>query len=128
MRDRGDHWVTVALTLLLLPARVIEEGAHAVVALPWAEEVFVRLNPRDDVVETVVQYPETTPQWAIQLAHVAPELIAAGSAVAVIAWWTVGGSVWLPASTLDWILLWLVGAQYLAIAMPEQGSPEVGES
>lgn len=124
VRGRADHAVTVALTLLLLPARIIEEGIHTAAALPWAEEVYIRLAPDEDTAETVVRYRDDTPQWAITLAHIAPELVATSAGVAVIAWWLLGGAVWWPQSTLDWLLLWLVGAQYLAIAAPEQGSAQ----
>lgn len=109
-------------TVLLLPARVIEESIHALAALPFAEQVLVRLTPRGGGVETVVHYVDETPSWAIRVAHVAPEVLAAAAALATIAWWILGsGIAWWPDSGLDWVLLWWVGIQYLAIAMPEQG-------
>jgi hypothetical protein len=37
---------------------------------------------------------------------------------AVIVWWLLGGGVWWPATTLDWILLSVFGAQYLALIIP----------
>lgn len=121
-RARTDHLVSVLFALLFLPARVVEEGIHAVAALPFAEEVIVRVNPGEDIAETVVQYREGTPQWAVTLAHVAPELAAATAGIATIAWWVAGGAVWWPATTLDWLLLWVLGAQYLAVAAPECGA------
>ena len=123
VRQRASIAWGVLWTLLLLPARVIEEGIHAIASIPFAERVLVSLTPGEGGVETAVQYRESTPQWAIALAHIAPEAIAGVAGAATIAWWIVGGAVWWPASTLDWILLWWLGVQYLAIAMPEQGSP-----
>lgn len=117
--DAAFIWVW---TVLLLPARLLEESIHAVAAAPFAEQVLVRLTPRAGGPKTVVHYAAETPQWAKRLAHVAPELVAAAAAVATIAWWVLGGGIaWWPDSGLDWVLLWWVGVQYLAIAMPEQG-------
>lgn len=127
-RRRADHALAIVFNVLLLPARIFEEGIHAVAALPWAEEVIVRLDPRGDVAQTEVQYREGTPRWAIVLAHVAPELLAAIAALVTIAYWSLGGTVWWPASTLDWLLLWLVGTQFLAIAAPERGAVGGGGS
>lgn len=127
VRTRADHALAVAFNLLLLPARILEEGIHALVALPFAEEVVVRLNPGDDVAETVVHYRSGTPRWVIWLAHVAPEVLAATAMLATLAYWSLGGAVWWPASTFDWVLLWLVGTQFLAIAAPERGAVGGGE-
>jgi hypothetical protein len=121
VRRRAGTVFAICWTILLLPARVIEEGLHALAALPWAEAVSVRLDPGAGTAETAVQYRAGTPQWAVWLAHVAPEAAAAAAGLATIVWWLVGGGVWWPASLVDWILLWLCGVQWLAIAMPEQG-------
>lgn len=122
VRQRSDRALNVLLTLLLLPARLLEEGIHALAALPYAEWVSVEVNPGSGTAETVVQYREDTPQWAITAAHVAPEVLAALAGLATIAWWTVGGPVWWPATTVDWLLLWFIGVQYLAVALPEEGA------
>lgn len=109
----------IVLSVLVLPARVVEEGLHALAALPWARQVSVRLKPRAGTAETVVEYPDSTPGWAIRLAYVAPEAVASIAGVAVIAYWLTGsGGVWWPESTLDWLLLSLLGSQYLAVALP----------
>lgn len=121
VRRRADTAFAVVWTLLLLPARIIEEGLHALAALPWAEAVSVRLEPGVGAAETRVQYREGTPRWAVWLAHVAPEAVAALAGLATIAWWLTGGALPWPSTLVDWILLWLLGVQYLAIAMPEQG-------
>lgn len=118
IRRRARATMMVMLSVLWLPARVVEEGLHALAALPWARVVSVRLNPRGGTAETVVEYHEDTPEWAIRLAYVAPEAVAALAGVAVIIWWLAGGVVWWPRSTLDWLLLSLLGAQYLAVALP----------
>jgi len=117
-KHRTHHVVMVLLTVLVLPARVVEEGLHALAALPWAEVVSVRLEPGGGAAETVVQYREDTPQWAIRLAYVAPEATAALAGTAVIAYWLAGGTVWWPTTTLDWVLLSALGSQYLAVALP----------
>jgi hypothetical protein len=108
-------------TILLLPARIVEEGVHALAALPWAEEVSVRLDPGAGAAETRVQYRQGTPRWAVRVAHAAPEVVAALAGLATIAWWLAGNALPWPTTLLDWILLWLLGVQYLAVAMPEQG-------
>lgn len=110
--------VNVLLTLLFLPGRVIEEGLHALGALPWAEWVRVEVNPQNGTAHTRVQFRDGTPQWGIRFAYLLPELLAALSGIAVIAWWALGGAIWLPATTLDWALLSLFGAQYLALVIP----------
>jgi hypothetical protein len=110
--------LNVVCTLLFLPGRLIEEGLHALAAVPVAEAVSVRLDPRGGTAETVVQFREDTPEWAIRAVYVLPEVAAALAGVAVIVWWALGGSVWLPATTLDWALLSLFGAQYLALVLP----------
>lgn len=122
VRARGDRLLGVLCNLLLLPARLVEEGLHTLAAYPWAEAVIIRLEPGADVAETTVQYREGTPRWAVGLAHVFPELVAAGVGLLTIAWWLTGGPVPWPETTTDWLLLWFVGAQYLAVAAPEQGS------
>lgn len=113
-----NQWVTLACSLFALPARVIEESIHTLVAMPFAEVVTVRFDPRGGTAETVVQFREETPRWAVTLAYLAPEALAALAAFALVAWWLVGGTVWWPQSLLDWVLLAVVGAQYLAIALP----------
>lgn len=121
VRRRADTAWAILWTLLLLPARVIEEGLHALAALPFAEAVSVHLKPGVGTAETRVQYREGTPRWAVWLAHAAPEAVAALSGLAVIAWWLAGNALPWPTTMLDWALLWLLGIQFLAIAMPEQG-------
>ena len=122
----------VTLAVLWLPARIVEEGIHAIAALPFADAISVRLRPREGTATTVVDYPATTPDWAITAAYVAPEMVAALAGIAVIGWWAVGGAMWVPASTTDWILLSLLGAQYLAIALPSAAdadqTPNGGET
>ena len=117
-RQQANDALMVFLSVLILPARIVEEGIHALAALPWAEVVSVRLNPRDGSAETVVQYRTNTPRWAIRLGYLAPEATAALAGLTVIAYWLTGGHVWWPASTMDWILLSLLGSQYLAVALP----------
>lgn len=118
VKTHTTHAVMVALTVLMLPARIVEEGLHALAALPWAAVVSVRLNPRRGAAETVVQYRDGTPEWAVTLGYVAPEIVGRVAGVAVLMWWLAGGAVWWPTTTLDWILLSLLGSQYLAIALP----------
>lgn len=114
----ADAFLTVIISLLWLPGRIVEESIHALAAMPWAEVVSVRFEPRVGSAKTLVQYADGTPRWAVGLAYLAPQLVAAIAAVAVIAWWIVGGPIWYPATTLDWVLLSILGAQYLAIALP----------
>lgn len=115
---RADAVLTIVLSLLWLPGRVVEESIHAIAAMAFAEVVSVRFEPRVGTAKTLVQYADGTPRWAVGLAYLAPQLVAAIAGAAVIAWWVVGGPIWYPATTLDWILLSILGAQYLAIALP----------
>lgn len=110
----------IVSTLVMLPTMLIEESIHALAALPFAEEVSVHINPRGSTAKTVVRYADGTPGWVITLAHVAPEVIAAFAGVAVIAWWTIGGALPVPQSTLDWCLMFFLGVQYLWLILPEQ--------
>jgi len=122
-RETADRLFTAVLAVVLFPARLVEEATHVIAAWPFAEAVSVDLNPWGDVAETQVEFPESTPRWAITLAHVAPELLAAATGAVVLAWWLVGpGAGWWPDSTVDWALLCFVGVQYLAIWVPEQGA------
>jgi hypothetical protein len=118
VRTQTDRAVTMLASLLFLPGRLVEEGLHILGAFAWAEELSVHIDPDGGTAHTRVQFRDGTPRWAIRLAYALPELVAVVSGVAVIAWWLVGGAVWLPSTTLDWILLSLFGAQYLAIALP----------
>jgi len=110
----------VVSTLVMLPTMLLEEFLHALAALPWADEVSVHVDPRRSTAKTVVQFADGTPSWAVTLAQVAPEVVAAVAGVAVIAWWTVGGAVPVPQSTTDWLLLLVLGMQYLWLLLPEQ--------
>jgi len=123
VRTHAITGYAILWTLLLLPARVVEEGLHALAVLPFAEAVSVRLTPGVGGAETAVQYRAHTPAWVKRLAHVLPELVATVSVVSVLAWWVLqgGATVWWPDSGFDWVLLWWIGVQYLAVAMPEQG-------
>lgn len=118
LRSRANAGLMVTLAVLWLPARIVEEGIHALAALPFADAISVQLRPRDGTAKTVVEFRATAPDWAITAAYVAPEVVATLAGVAVIGWWAVGGAMWVPASTTDWVLLSLLGAQYLAIALP----------
>lgn len=110
--------VNVLLTLLVLPARVVEEGLHAIAALPWANWIRVEVDPQAGTASTEVGYRADTPQWAIRLGYLVPEVVGTGAGILVIVYWVVAGPIWLPATTLDWILLSLLGAQWLAVALP----------
>lgn len=123
-RDRVDAVVVLFLATLWLPGRLIEEGIHALAALPYAEDVSVHVDPRKGPAKTVVRFRDEAPQWAITAAYIAPEVLATVSGIAVIVFWMAGGDVWLPSSTLDWTLLSILGAQYLAIALPSSADAD----
>lgn len=114
VRGRADAVFAAVCTLAFLPGRATEEVIHALVARPFADAVDV------DVLggTTRVKFREGTPRWARAAAHLAPEALAAVAGVAVIAWWVLGDGAWWPASMLDWVLLWWLGVQYVAIATP----------
>lgn len=118
MTTRVSHTANVLLTVLFLPGQVVEEGLHALASLPFAELVAVEVDPQNGKARTRVQFREGTPQWAISAAHLMPEVVATSAGIAVIAWWALGGDIWLPATDLDWILLALFGTQWLAVAVP----------
>lgn len=124
VRQRADTLLTLLLSILWLPARVVEEGLHAVAALPWAAQVYVRLDPKGGEAETVIEYEAETPDWAIRLGYRLPELVALISGIAVLIWWAVSGVSWAPQTTLDFALLAIFGAQWLAIALPSAADRE----
>ncbi len=126
-RDRADAALTTLLSLVFLPGRLIEEGVHALVSLACGARVAVEIDPVEGSAVTRAEFREHTPQWAIAAAHLAPEAVAAVAGVVVIGWWVVAGPVWLPATMLDWVLLSLLGAQYLAIAIPSRADSEWGD-
>jgi len=115
---RLNQTVTVLASLLFLPGRILEEGLHVAGAFAFAREISVHITPGGGGAYTRVQFRDGTPQWAIRFAYVLPEVVAALAGVAVIGYWLVSGPVWLPSTTLDWVLLSLFGAQWLAIALP----------
>jgi hypothetical protein len=118
VRTRTAAAVSIVLSVLFLPGRIIEEGLHALAAFPFADVVSVEFRPDAGTAETHVQFREGVPRWAIRVAYILPEAVAWLAGLSVIVWWAVGGDVWLPATSLDWVLLCLFGAQYLAIALP----------
>lgn len=125
-RTRADRALTAIVGLLRLPGAVVEETLHALASWPWADRIAVEFEPGEGTARTRVEWGETTPRWAVVLAHLAPEVAASVTAVAVIAYWVVVGPLWWPASTLDWVLLWLLGTQYLAIAIPSRSDAGLG--
>lgn len=125
-RSRADAALTVLLSLLFLPGRIIEEGIHAIVSLAAGARVAVEVDPVDGSAVTRAQFRDGTPQWVVTLAHLAPELAAGAAGVAVVAWWLLGNAVWWPATVTDWVLLCLLGAQYLAIAIPSAADADYG--
>lgn len=118
MLARADRALSVVLSVLFLPGAVIEEGLHALGALPFADVVSIEFEPAAGKARTLVHWREGTPAWAVRFAHLLPELLASVAGVAVIAWWALGGAIWLPSTMLDWLLLSLLGAQYLALVIP----------
>lgn len=113
-----NRFITAIASLAFLPGRVVEEGLHVLAAFPFATSLSVHINPERGTAHTDVEFRAGTPQWAVKLAYVLPELVAGFAGVAVMAYWLVAGPIWLPATTIDWLLLSLFGAQWLAIALP----------
>lgn len=126
VKQRADAAVTVCLSLLFLPGRLVEEGIHALVSLAFGARVAVEIDPVNGSAVTRSEFREGTPGWAIVLAHLAPEALAAVAGVAVIAWWLLGNAVWWPVTVFDWVLLCLLGAQFLAIAIPSGADMNFG--
>lgn len=117
-RKHAATGLNVVLTLLFLPGRIVEEALHALGAVAFAKRISVELEPGAGSVYTEVEFRERTPQWAIKFAYALPELVASAAGIAVISFWLLGGDVWFPSTTVDWILMCLFGAQWLAIALP----------
>jgi hypothetical protein len=125
-REKADTALTLLLNLLFLPGRLIEEGLHALASYAAGARVTVELDAVEDTSRVRAEWREGTPRWAVVGAHLAPEIVAGIAAVAVIAWWLVGNAIWWPATTFDWVLLCLLGAQYLAIAIPTAADASLG--
>lgn len=122
MSARRRLWTAwgIVSTLVMLPTMLLEELIHALAALPFAEELSVHVDPRGSTAKTVVRYAEGTPNWAVTAVAVAPEVVAGLTGVVVIAWWTIGGTLPVPQSTVDWCLMLFLGVQYLWLILPEQ--------
>lgn len=131
VRSSADTALNLFLSILWLPGRVIEEGLHALASMPWADEISIRVRPRDGEADTLVHFADDTPQWAIRLAYILPEVVASVAGLAVITWWLLSGAVWWPTTLLDWTLLSILGAQWIAIALPSAAdmdqTPEVDD-
>jgi hypothetical protein len=110
--------ITIALSLLWLPARLVEEGLHVLGAWPWASELSVHIEPDSGTAYSRVRFRDSTPRWAIQFAYALPELLAMIAAGGLVIVWVTSGPVWWPSTNSEWLLLAVVGAQYLAIALP----------
>jgi len=110
--------VTIALSLLWLPARVVEESIHVLGAWPWASELSVHIEPDSGEAYSRVRFRESTPRWAIKMSYNLPELLAMVAAAGLVVVWLTSGPVWWPSTNSEWVLLAVVGAQYLAIALP----------
>jgi len=117
-RERAATGLMIIGSLLFLPGRIVEEGLHVLGAFPWARELSVHIQPESGTAHTRVQFRENTPSWAVRLAYALPELAATITGGIIIAYWLLEGAVWLPSTTLDWLLLSLFGAQFIAIAIP----------
>lgn len=115
---RADRTLSVVLSVLFLPGAVVEEALHALGAVPFADAVAVEFEPGRGQWTTRVHWRDDAPAWAVRFAHLLPELVASAAGLAVLAWWALGGAVWLPSTTLDWLLLSVLGAQYLALVVP----------
>jgi len=120
MRLNINRGLTVLASLLFLPGRVVEEGLHVIAAFPFAERLSVHIDPERGTAHTQVEFRTGTPRWAVRLAYGLPEIVAGAAGVTVMAYWFVAGPIWLPATTVDWLLLSLFGAQWLAIALPSR--------
>lgn len=117
-RKRADRLLTVFLGVLFAPARLVEEYIHYLASTPWAESVLIHFDAGGGSAETVVNFKDGTPDWAVTVAYAAPEIVARVAGVAVLTWWAISGAFWWPQSPLDFVLLVFLGAQYLAIALP----------
>ena len=69
-------------TWLLTPSVPLHELTHAAFALPWAD-VKVALAGENARVE--FDWSETTPTWAVRLAHLAPTLVGLGLLLVLVA-------------------------------------------
>lgn len=117
-RDTASRVGMLLLSLVLLPGRIVEEGLHAIGSWPWARWIRVDIDPEAGSASTRVAFRDSTPDWAITLAYALPEIVGWSAGVLVLGWWVLVGPVWWPATTLDWVLLSLLGAQWLAVALP----------
>jgi hypothetical protein len=117
-RQQADRLLTIFLGVLFIPARLVEEYIHYLASSPWADNVVIHFDAAGGSAQTLIDFREGTPNWAVTVAYAAPEIVARVAGVAILTWWAISGTFWWPQTAVDFLLLVFLGAQYLAIALP----------
>lgn len=105
-----------AVSLILLPSRVIEESVHAAVCWPWADALFVWVTPEDGSagVEATGDLPDRV-RWT---AARAPTIVGLASFAAFVAVWVVG---FRPANPSQWTAVSLAALWMGRVMLPSAG-------
>lgn len=119
-----SNTVRTLWVILTLPATILHELAHAVVAMPAAEQVGIAIEPRGCEAHCLVAWREDASRFVIIASALAPPLaglLAAG--VAVWQWTAVGGPT--PRSVTEWALLSIVATYWWVFVTPSPDDIQV---
>lgn len=78
-------------TIAALPSKLVEEGAHALAAWPWAHRIALTIEPGAGGASTQAVLAEDTPAWGQWLVRHAPQI--AGAVLGAGALWALASGV-----------------------------------
>lgn len=105
-----------AVSLILLPSRVIEEAVHAAVCWPWADALLVWIAPEDG--SAGVKVGGDMPDRVTWAAARAPTIVGVASFAALAAVWVVG---FRPANASQWTAVSLAALWMGRVMVPSAG-------
>ncbi len=111
-------------TIAMLPSKVVEEGAHAAAAYPWADELALIIRPGSGDAATVVELGEDCPPWVEGVVHHAPKI--AGVVLGVAALGAVASGV-RPEQPLEVAGAIAMAAWWSKLVAPERQPDREGE-
>ena len=105
-----------AVSLILLPSRVIEESVHAAVCWPWADALLVWVTPEDGSagVEATGDIPDRVTWTAAR----APTIVGLASFFVFAAVWLLG---FRPGNPSPWIAVSLAAVWMGRVMLPSPG-------
>lgn len=107
-----------------LPAKLLEELTHAAASLPFADRLFITIEPRTGDARTGVVWADGTPWWGVALAHYAPLITGTIAAIAGVVWWVLSGFRG-PDTAMEWVAAGVLGAWWALYTMPSRRDRDV---